>query len=211
MAFLAFEGIDGSGKSTLIQRLYKELKSQAIPAVITREPGGTPLSEELREILIRVEGDTPTPRTESLLYQAARAQHVDRVIRPAVESGQWVLCDRFTASTLAFQSGGRGVSESEIHWLNQYSTGGLLPDLNILLDLSPEMGRQRRMNRYSQNQDHQDRFEREEEVFHNRVRDHYLKQAQEAPNQWVVLSAEVTPEEIYQNLRSQLTEMKWLL
>ena len=115
--FIAFEGLDGAGKSTLIQSLVEELKKQQKDFVLTREPGGTELAEKIRQLLLSTDVEKPSEKTELLLYEASRAQHVSQVIAPALEKGDWVICDRFTASTLAFQAGGRGLSESDIHWL----------------------------------------------------------------------------------------------
>lgn len=138
MAFLVFEGLDGAGKSTLISGVENHLKALGQKVHLTREPGGTPLGEEIRQQLLRVEGDTPVPRAEMLLYEAARAQHVDRVIRPGLAEGKWILCDRFAPSTVAFQVGGRGLDRTAIDYLNSYATDGLLPDLVVLVDLPVE-------------------------------------------------------------------------
>ena len=135
MAFIVFEGIDGSGKSTLIGSLVERLKEKELRYKLTREPGGTPLAEEIREMLLRTEGESPIPRSELLLYQAARAQHVEAVIRPSLGRKEWVLCDRYTSSTLAFQAGGREINEEQIVWLNDYATDKCYPDLWVLLDL----------------------------------------------------------------------------
>ncbi|MCB0392699.1 MAG: dTMP kinase, partial [Bdellovibrionales bacterium] len=171
MAFLVFEGIDGAGKSTLMNSLKEELIKKNQEVVVTREPGGTALGEELRQILLKKEGDTPVPRTELLLYEAIRAQHVERVLKPAIEQEKWILCDRFTASTLAFQAGGRQLDRGPIDWLNSYATDGIAPNLFILLDLEPNVGQKRMLGR------EKDRFELENSDFHHRVRNFYLKLA----------------------------------
>src|SRR3954464_7993655 len=121
MAFLVFEGLDGSGKSTLIERLAEELKRRGLDLILTREPGGTPLAEDIRKILLRTDAEVPHARTELLLYEASRAQHVERVIKPALRDGRWVLCDRFTASSVSFQSFARKLPRTEIDWLNNYA------------------------------------------------------------------------------------------
>ena len=143
MAFIAFEGLDGTGKSTLIRGLAGQLQSRRLSVVLTREPGGTELGEEIRSLLLRTQGETPSERCEWLLYEALRAQHVDMKIRPALHRGDWVLCDRYSASTLAFQSGGRGLGEEAVRWLSQQVTGDCLPDLWVLLDLSAQEASQR--------------------------------------------------------------------
>jgi len=210
MKFIVFEGIDGSGKSTLIQHLTQKLDSLEQKITVTREPGGTPLSEEIREMIIRVNGETPSPRTELLLYQAARAQHVDKVIKPSLEKGEWVICDRFTASSLAFQAGGRLLNEANIEWLNDFATNGLAPDLTILLDLSIDQAKKRRSQRYNNSDEEEDRFEREKDEFHERVRLHYLKQAENFPQSWVVLDASHSPDELFASLFKIIEEKSWL-
>ena len=206
MRFLAFEGLDGSGKSTLIHGLKKEMEGRGLSLVLTREPGGTALGDEIRELLLRVRGDTPVKRAEALLYQAGRAQHVEQLIKPALAAGQWVLSDRFDASSVAFQAGGRAISREEIDWLNRFSTGGLTPDLNILLDLSTEESA-RRLNSRGQPAD---RFEREAQDFHEKVRSAYLALAKERPASWLILSAAEKPDVILQKLILALKDRKWL-
>ncbi|MCM2280729.1 MAG: dTMP kinase, partial [Bdellovibrionaceae bacterium] len=161
MAFLVFEGLDGSGKSTLIERLADELKRRGQDLVLTREPGGTPLAEDIRRLLLRTDGEVPCARTEILLYEASRAQHVARIIRPALERGQWVLCDRFDASTVSFQSFARQLDRQEVDWLNAYAIAGTNVDLYVLLDLSVEESFKRRHGRNQGQGTEDDRFERE--------------------------------------------------
>jgi len=206
MPFIAFEGLDGSGKSTLIKGLRQELDHRKTPTILTREPGGTPLGEEIRTLLLRTTGDAPVPRAEALLYQAGRAQHVQNVIRPALERNEWVLCDRFTASSLAFQSGGREISSEDIDWLNHFSTSGLEPDLNVLLDLSVDESLKRLQNREQEI----DRFEKEEKAFHQKVREAYLKMATKKPIQWLVLSSTESSEALLLKLMMELKGRRWL-
>src|ERR1044072_576738 len=146
MRFLAFEGLDGSGKSTLMQGLKAEFNRRALAFAVTREPGGTKLGATIRDLVLRVEGEPPVPRAEALLYQADRAQNVETFIKPALARGQWVFSDRFAASSVAFQAGGRSIEAEEIAWLNAFSTAGLQPDLYVLLDLTVEESL-KRMNR----------------------------------------------------------------
>lgn len=209
MAFIVFEGLDGAGKSSLIQLLVSELKNTGAPHIITREPGGTPLGEELRTILLRTTGEAPVARAELLLYQAIRAQHVEMKIRPALQNKSWVICDRYTASSIAFQAGGRGISEADIVNLNSFSTNQLKPDLFVLLDLPVEESLKRIQKRVDAGQD-KDRFEKEEKDFHERIRSSYLKQAKEAPSDWLVLDARESSETMFSNLKKRLQEKQWL-
>lgn len=206
MSFLVFEGLDGSGKSSLMAALEQELGRRKIAFQRTREPGGTPLGDEIRHMILRKEGPSPLPRTELLLYQASRAQHVDEVIRPALQTGAWVLCDRFTASSVAFQGGGRAILESDVESLNDFATGGLKPDLTILLDLSVEESRKRRQGRGEQNGESEDRIESEADSFHEKVRQSFLKQAQAQAGKWLVLDARETPAALFEQLLKALTE-----
>jgi dTMP kinase len=206
MHFLAFEGLDGSGKSTLINGLKSEFEKQGLAYVITREPGGSSLGAEIRHMLQRNEGEAPVPRSEALLFQADRAQHVEKLIKPALAQKKWVLSDRFAASSIAFQAAGRDIKIEEIEWLNKFSTGGLQPDLYVLLDLSVEESL-RRMNGRAQEAD---RFEREGKDFHQKVRDAYLRLAKADPSRWFVLSASEKPEQLFQSLLKELRGRKWL-
>jgi dTMP kinase len=214
MIFLAFEGLDGSGKSSLMKRLEDHLLLTKISFIKTREPGGTPLGDQLRSmILTKTEANSqaPTPRTELLLYEASRAQHVDTVIRPALAQKKWVLCDRFTASSLAFQAGGRQISEQQVEWLNLFAIDGVQPHLNILLDLTVEESKKRRQNRQGEAGESEDRIESEAEVFHQRVRAAFLKQSQENPAQWLVLDASQSPEKLFDLLKQDLKARTWLV
>lgn len=206
MHFIVFEGLDGAGKSTLIKGLEAELKAKGQSVVVTREPGGSALGEEIRRLLLEVGPDAPQPKAELLLYQAARAQHVDLVIRPALERGDWVICDRYTSSSLAFQCGGRGIEESGVRWLNQFATDGLEADLTVLLKVSVAVSEQRRSGR-----EFADRFEQEKSEFHQRVHDHYLKQVASAANKWLVLNGEnQSPQALAAQLKQDLEARKWL-
>jgi len=204
--FLAFEGLDGSGKSTLITGLKRDFETRGLGFVISREPGGTELGVEIRQMLLRVKGDAPVPLAEALLYQADRAQHVERLIRPALDAGKWVLSDRFAASSLAFQAAGRHLQKEQIEWLNKFSTGGLEPDLYVLLDLTVEES----LRRLSGRAQEADRFELEHKDFHQKVRDAYLQLAAKNPKQWLVLSAADKPADLLNRLLSALKERQWL-
>lgn len=211
MIFLAFEGLDGSGKSSLMKQLEDYLHNQKVSFIKTREPGGTVLGDKLRTLILEKSADAPQPRTELLLYEASRAQHVDLVIRPALEKKQWVLCDRFTASSIAFQAGGRKISEQQVEWLNQFATNDLFPHLNILLDLTVEESRLRRLKRVNQVGIAEDRMESEQEAFHQRVRDGFLNQSQKQANAWLVLDASLSQEKLFEILLNELRKRKWLV
>lgn len=211
MFFLAFEGLDGSGKSTLIDQVQSYLNQNNIQFIKTREPGGTSIGDKLRSLILAKEVEVPTPRAELLLYEAIRAQHVDLVIKPALKNKQWVLCDRFTASSIAFQAGGRQISEDQVHWLNDFATNSLKPDLNILLDLSVEESQKRRQKRESEIDEPEDRIESESQAFHQRVREGFLRQAVKNPQEWLVLNASLTSQEIYFTLINELKGRKWLV
>ncbi len=210
MAFIVFEGLDGSGKTTLMQKLSQVLQQKKIGHILTREPGGTQLGDEVRELLLRVEGDAPTPRCELLLYEAIRAQHVDKKILPALMKKNWVLCDRFTASSIAFQGGGRKIKDQDIIWLNLFATQKLKPDLFVLLDLSVEESEKRMSHRQETLKIGPDRFEKEEKSFHQRIRKSYLKQAKNDKKNWLVLDASQSPEKLFEELLTKLKKRKWL-
>jgi dTMP kinase len=212
MFFLVFEGLDGSGKSSLMKRLDSYLLNLENQTLVTREPGGTNLGDQLRRLILeKNNGSAPTPKTELLMYQASRAQHVDLIIRPALEAKKWVLCDRFSASSIAFQGGGRGISVEQVEWLNSFSTENLIPDLTVLLDLSVEESKKRRQNRSNETGESDDRIESEADTFHERVRLAFLKQAKKSPQNWLVLNAALTPEELFQTLIDELKRKKWLV
>lgn len=210
MPFLVFEGLDGSGKSTLMNSLEKHLADKRLPVVRTREPGGTALGEELRELILRKDGQAPTPRTELLLYEAIRAQHVDTVIKPHLQKNHWVLCDRFKASSIAFQAGGRQIDVDWVERLNEFATENLEPDLTILLDLSVEESRRRRQQRSSQVGVAEDRIESEADSFHERVRQGFLEQARLNPQHWLVLDASKSGPDLFQELLKALKGARWI-
>lgn len=210
MFFLAFEGLDGSGKSSLMNQLQNHLSAVHKSFIKTREPGGTQVGDQLRNIILSKSSEAPTPRTELLLYEASRAQHVDLVIKPALEKKQWVLCDRFSASSVAFQAGGRQISEEQVIWLNQFATDNLKPHLNILLDLTVEESLKRRQKRVHEIGEAEDRIESEAAAFHERVRKGFLQQAHAAPQEWLVLDASQTPEQLFKILIQELKSRKWL-
>lgn len=211
MKFLVFEGLDGSGKSSLMAALEQELQKRGMAFQRTREPGGTPLGDEIRHMILRKEGPAPVSRTELLLYEASRAQLVEQVIRPTLAKGVWVLCDRFTASSVAFQGGGRNISPNQVELLNDFATGGLKADLTILLDLSVEESRKRRQGRGAQSGESEDRIESEADSFHEKVRQSFLQQARADSAHWLVLNAQETPAVLFQQLLRALAEKNILV
>jgi len=178
--FITFEGGEGCGKSTQSRLLLKKLEQQNVPVVLTHEPGGTALGNELRKALKRKGGAPISPQAELFLLAASRAQLVAEVIRPALKEGKVVLCDRFTHSTMVYQGYGRGLDFTAIKMVNNMATRYLNPDLIILLDISPEQGLARK-------QSLKDRFELEDLSFHRRVREGYVKIAAAEPDRWLVI------------------------
>jgi dTMP kinase len=181
--FVAFEGGEGVGKSTQIARAATWLRGEGRDVVETREPGGTPLGQELRRLVLDPDGHV-TPRAEALIYAADRAHHVDTVIRPALRQGRIVLTDRYIDSTLAYQGAGRGLTVAEARVVTAWATDGLLPDLTVVLDLDPRTGLERAGARSSL-----DRLEAASLAFHESVRAGFLALAAEAPARYVVIDA----------------------
>ncbi len=188
--FLTFEGGEGMGKSTQIAVVDKFLRVAGEQVVFTREPGGTPLGERIRELLLDREGGMQR-ESELLLMFAARAEHLAQVVVPALAAGKWVICDRFTDASYAYQGGGRGLSDMRIKILEDWVQDGLKPDLTILLDGSISVGMERVGRRGER-----DRFEQEARGFFQRVRDSYLQRARREPNRFVVLDATAPKEKV---------------
>lgn len=180
--FVTLEGPEGAGKTTQVKLLSKQLTKLGVPHIVTRDPGGTPLGKQVRRILL-TPGISVAPMTELLLYQADRAQHVAEVIRPALEEGKLVLCDRFIDSSIAYQGYGRSIDIKLIRQLNELSTGGLKPVLTILFDIQSADGLSRL------HPGGHDRIEREALDFHTRVREGYHALAEEEPKRWRILDA----------------------
>jgi dTMP kinase len=188
---VTFEGGEGTGKSTQIARLAARLKQRGVDPVVTREPGGTPLAEGIRALLLDPER-RPGALAEAFLMEAARADLVAGVIRPALEAGRVVLCDRYDDSTLAYQGAGRGLEPAMLREWNRAATGGLTPDLTLLFDLDPAAGLERR----SRASESPNRLDREPAEFHTRVRGRFLELAREHPGRWVVLDATQAPDRL---------------
>jgi dTMP kinase len=196
--FIALEGGDGVGKSTQATQLGEWLRGLGHEVVLTREPGGTPAGLRLRDIVLH--GDHLAPRAEALIYAADRAHHVDTVIGPALRRGAVVVTDRYVDSSVAYQGAGRDLGADEIARLSGWATGGLVPDLTVVLDLSAEQARVRRGDR-------PDRLESEPSAFHDRVRERYLELAREAPRRYLVVNAASAPEHVQDQVRQRLTQL----
>ena len=186
--FITVEGIDGAGKTTHIQALEEAWRAAGREVVRTREPGGTPLAERLREMLLH---DPMDALTESLLVFAARRDHLSTVIEPALARGAWVLCDRFTDATFAYQGGGRGFDVRVLQQLEQWVQGTRQPDLTLLFDVPPEVAAERLRHARQP-----DRFEQQDSAFFERVRDAYRQRHEQAPHRFALINAHQTPEQV---------------
>ncbi|MFE1815094.1 dTMP kinase [Metapseudomonas otitidis] len=200
--FITLEGPEGAGKSTNRDFIASRLRERGVEVLLTREPGGTPLAERIRELLLAPGDESMAVDTELLLMFAARAQHLDRVIRPALEAGQVVLCDRFTDATYAYQGGGRGVSMARIAELERFVQGSLRPDLTLVFDLPVEVGLQRAAAR-----GRLDRFEQENRSFFDAVRQTYLERAAQAPERYRVIDAAKPLADVQRYLDALLPEL----
>ena len=200
--FITFEGIDGAGKSTHLAWAADLLRGRGVSVVVTREPGGTILGEKLRQVLLT--GDQRIhPETETLMMFAARRQHLEEVIRPALQRGDWVLCDRFTDASFAYQGGGRGVAKQKLQDLERWVHPDLQPDLTLLFDVSAEIGQSRVARIKSP-----DRFEREDIEFFSRVRNAYLDRLQQWPKRIVGIDGSKPVADIQREIE-QLILAKW--
>jgi len=197
--FITVEGTEGVGKSTNIAFVKQLLESKGVEVVLTREPGGTPLAEEIRELLLTQRQEKMSEDTELLLMFAARAQHLAEVVRPALERGAWVLCDRFTDATFAYQGGGRGLNEDTISSLESLVQKTLRPDLTLLLDLPVEVGLARASARSEP-----DRFESEKVSFFERIRGSYLQRAEAEPERIAVIDASQSLPDVQDQIHSTL-------
>ncbi len=201
--FLTVEGVEGSGKSTLLDALAARLEAEGRPVMRTREPGGSSLGAHIRPLVLST-GQKPDPRAELFLFLADRAQHVAEVVKPALAAGTLVLCDRYVDSTIAYQGYGRGMDVDWLQRLNDFATGGLWPDLTLLLDISPEAGliRATRRNATTGLSRAEGRFEAETLAFHERIRQGFLTRARRYPARFRVFDATLPP--------PALAEQAWL-
>ena len=199
--FITLEGPEGSGKTTQIGPLAEFLRQQGLEVLTTREPGGTPIGDQIRAVLHSLENTAMHPRTETLLFQSARAQLVEQVIRPHLQRGGIVISDRYADSTLAYQGYGHGLPLDQVRAVISFATGELKPDLTILLDLDVELGLQRRSQGGGWN-----RLDAYTLEFHRRVRQGYHQLVQAEPSRWAILDAAQTPERVQEALRKVVCE-----
>jgi dTMP kinase len=200
-AFITFEGPDGSGKSTQIELLAHHLRLNGWDVLTTREPGGTPIGDQIRNVLHDVANTEMVSEAEILLYSASRAQLVGQVIRPALAQGAVVLSDRYADSTIAYQGYGRGLDLTMLRRITDFATGGLTPDLTIYLDLPVEQGLGRKRQALSQRSGEWNRLDQEDVEFHRRVRQGYLELAAAEPERWLLVDARPSVAEIHRRIR----------
>jgi dTMP kinase len=202
--FIAFEGGEGAGKSTQARMLAAALEARGIACVVTREPGGTPGAEAVRALLLGTEGEGWHPRAEALLFAAARSDHVERLIRPAVAAGKWVICDRFVDSSRAYQGGGGGLSDADLCELHRIGSQGLLPDLTLLVEVSPEVARERAALR---DVDGADRIGGRDESYHAKVAAAFARIAEAEPARFARIDGNGSAETVHQAVMAALTPM----
>jgi dTMP kinase len=196
--FIAFEGGDGAGKSTQVRLLAEALRARGREVLVTRQPGGTDLGAAIRALVLH--GDHVSPRAEALLFAADKAHHVDLVIRPALEAGEVVLTDRYTDSSVAYQGAGRDLGAAEVHDLQMWAVGSLVPDLTVVVDVTAEEGRRRRG-------DVHDRLESEADAYHDAVRQHFLAMAAGNPDRYLVVDGTESPERLHAVVLDRLVAM----
>ena len=206
--FITFEGGEGCGKSTQVKRLKEALEREGLEVVLTREPGGTWLSEEIRHLIKDQDTDAPCDRSELLLFLAARAQLVKNVIRPALASGKWVVSDRFSDSTLAYQGYGRGLPLDILRDCNDFACEGLKPDLTLLLDVSPETARARLQGREAETNTSADRIERAGDEFHARLRKGFAELAAAEPWRILTIDANGTVDEVWEEVWKSMKRIR---
>ncbi len=210
--FITFEGPEGSGKSTQAKILIRRLAKHGIEAIYTREPGGTAIGEEIRNLLQHNQAcEAPCERAELLLFEASRNQLIEKVIRPTLQKGCWVICDRFMDSTTAYQGFGRNLSVDEVKAIHHFTLHGVFPDLTLLLDIDIDTGFERIAQRFLALGGSADRFEREERSFHERVRTGYLQLAKEEPDRFQIINAAQKPKVVsidIWNVTKKLLEKK---
>lgn len=204
--FITFEGVEGCGKTTQIKLLSEFLTTHGMQTVLTREPGGCPIADKIRTILLDADNRALSPLAELMLYAAARTQHVTEVISPALETGKIVLCDRFCDATVAYQSFGRGIERSIIDSLNQQACQGVSPDLTVLVDCDPKLGLERARKRIETSSGpREERFELEALTFHQRVRAGYQQLAIDDPDRFLIIDGSGTIEEIFAAISTQVS------
>ena len=206
--FITLEGIEGVGKSTQVTHLSAALKERGIEHVVTREPGGTPLAEKIRQLVLQSDGETVPPSAELLLMFAARAVHLNNLIQPSLKAGRWVICDRFTDATYAYQGGGRGMDTAEIVRLEAMVQGSLRPDLTLLLEAPVAQSLQRARKRNSDTPT--DRFETERSEFFERVAAAYRARAESQPQRVVRIDAALSADAVTSSILDVLKKRSWI-
>ena len=197
MKFITFEGGEGSGKTTIIKMLVDEIKAKGIDVLVSREPGGSKISEEIRNVILNVNNKNMDYMTEALLYAAARRQHLKEIVWPSVDSGKLVICDRYLDSSLVYQGCARGLGIEKVYELNMNATDGYLPDLTLYLDVTPDVG----LGRIRDNNRDVNRLDLEKKAFHEEVRNGYLKLCEMFPERIVKINAMGSIEEVYEEVR----------
>jgi dTMP kinase len=206
--FITFEGVEGSGKTTQIQRLKKYLDRKGIPCKVTREPGGCPISEKVRKILLNPDHREMVPTSELLLYEAARAQHIKEAIKPFLKKGGVILSDRFSDATLAYQGYGRRMDLKWIESLNRISSQGIRPNVTFLLDCPSQVGLKRAIRRNrTLRQEREERFEKEKIQFHRRVRKGYLAIAKKEPYRVKVIDTREGEDKVFEKIRKIVDDL----
>lgn len=198
--FITFEGNDGSGKSSALQTVKQELLDLGYDVIYTREPGGSPIAEKIREVILDKDNLGMDPKTEALLYAASRREHIVKTILPALEAGKIILCDRFLDSSLAYQGYSRDLGCENVLEMNQFATEGLYPDLTILVCTRPEIG----MSRIKKDERDMDRLELEKMTFHNKVYDGYIALSEKFKDRIVVINGEQTKEQVLSDVKNVL-------
>jgi dTMP kinase len=200
--FITFEGPEGSGKTTQIQALFSYLTDRGHDVRLTREPGGTAIGDQIRRILLDPDNRAMIPEAEILLFSASRAQLVGQVVRPALERGTIVICDRFADSTIAYQGYGYGLDLESLRMITHFATGGLVPDLTVYLDIDVQEGLRRKRAASRQDTEAWNRLDRKAVDFHNRVREGYLALAQAEPDRWLIIDAARSPDIVQHEIRA---------
>lgn len=207
--FITFEGPDGAGKSTQAHQLARYLRAEGIPHILTREPGGTVISDHIRTLVLNPSHREMANETEALLYAASRAQHVREKVIPALEVGDVVLCDRFVDASVAYQGYGLGLDVEQVKAINRFATGGLVPDRSYFIDLSPETGRKRMLDRRKGEQAELDRIEQKQLAYHERVRTAFQTLYRENRERVCLLNGEEERESLFAKIKADFDRL-WL-
>ena len=201
--FITIEGCEGSGKTSIIKQLCDDLTNNHIPYLSTREPGGSKISEQIRNVILNVDNTKMDYMTEALLYAASRRQHLEEIVKPALNEGKIVICDRYLDSSLAYQGYARGLGIEEVYNINMYATSGFLPDLTIYIDIPVEVG----LERIKDNNRDVNRLDLEKVAFHKKVREGYLKIAKMYPERIKIVDGDANLEEVYRRVKAELKDI----